>query len=38
VLTLCRDDLDFVHRKKDLSVVVQRIENRLTRRKEVVFQ
>jgi hypothetical protein len=32
------DDLDFVHRKKDLSVVVQRIEDRLTGREEVVFK
>jgi hypothetical protein len=32
------DDLDFVHRKKDLGVVVQRIEDRLTGREEVVFK
>jgi hypothetical protein len=32
------DDLDFVHRKKDLDVVVQRIEDRLTGREEVVFK
>ena len=38
VLTIRSDDLDFVHRKKDLSVVVQRIEDRLTGREEVVFQ
>jgi hypothetical protein len=37
-LTIRSDDLDFVHRKKDLSVVVQRIEDRLTGREEVVFQ
>ena len=38
VLTIRSDDLDFVHRKKDLGVVVQRIEDRLTGREEVVFQ
>jgi hypothetical protein len=38
VLTIRSDDLDFAHRKKDLSVVVQRIEDRLTGREEVVFQ
>jgi len=38
VLTIRSDDLDFVHRKKDLSVVVQRIEDRLTGREEVVFK
>jgi hypothetical protein len=32
------NDLDFVHRKKDLGVVVQRIEDRLTGREEVVFK
>ena len=38
VLTIRSDDLDFVHRKKDLGVVVQRIEDRLTGREEVVFK
>jgi deoxyadenosine/deoxycytidine kinase len=38
VLTIRSDDLDFVHRKKDLNMVVQRIEDRLTGREEVVFQ
>ena len=38
VLTIRSDDRDFVHRKKDLSVVVQRIEDRLTGREEVVFK
>ncbi len=38
VLTIRSDDLDFAHCKKDLSVVVQRIEDRLMRREEVVFK
>jgi deoxyadenosine/deoxycytidine kinase len=38
VLTIGSDDLDFVHRRKDLSVMVQRIEDRLTGREEVVFK
>jgi deoxyadenosine/deoxycytidine kinase len=37
VLTVRSDDLDFVHRKKDLNMVVQRIEDRLTGREEVVL-
>ena len=32
------DNLDSEHRKKDLGVVVQRIEDRLTGREEVVFK
>ena len=36
VLTLRREDLDFVQREKDLGVVVQWIEDRLTGREEVV--
>jgi len=38
VLTIRSDDLDFVHCKKDLGAVVQRIEDRLTGREEVVFK
>ncbi len=38
VLTIHSDDLDFVHRTKDLDVVVQRIEDRLRGREEVVFK
>jgi hypothetical protein len=33
-----RDDLDYVHRKQDLDVVVPRIEDRLMGLEEVVFQ
>ncbi len=38
VLTIRSDDLDFVHRKKDLGLVVLPIEDRLTEREEVVFK
>jgi deoxyadenosine/deoxycytidine kinase len=38
VLTIRSDDLDFVHRPKDLDVVVRRIEDRLQGREEVVFE
>jgi deoxyadenosine/deoxycytidine kinase len=38
VLTIRSDNLDFVHRTEDLDVVVQRIEDRLTGREEVVFK
>lgn len=37
VLTIRSDSLDFVHRADDLDVVVQRIEDRLRGRDEVVF-
>ncbi len=37
VLTIRSDSLDFVHRNEDLDVVVQRIEDRLQGREEVVF-
>jgi deoxyadenosine/deoxycytidine kinase len=38
VLTIRSDNLDFVHRNEDLDIVVQRIEDRLTGREEVVFR
>ncbi len=38
VLTIRSDSLDFVHRNEDLDVVVQRIEDRLQGREEVVFK
>jgi deoxyadenosine/deoxycytidine kinase len=38
VLTIHSDSLDFVHRNKDLDVVVKRIEDRLQGRDEVVFK
>jgi deoxyadenosine/deoxycytidine kinase len=38
VLTIRSDSLDFVHRNEDLDVVVQRIEDRLEGREEVVFR
>ncbi|MFZ5810228.1 MAG: deoxynucleoside kinase [Chloroflexota bacterium] len=37
VLTIHTDDLDFVHRPKHLSIVVQRIQERLAGREEVIF-
>jgi deoxyadenosine/deoxycytidine kinase len=37
VLTIRSDSLDFAHRKDDLDIVVQRIEDRLRGRDEVVF-
>ncbi len=38
VLTIRSDSLDFVHRKEDLDVVVERIKDRLQGRDEVVFK
>ncbi len=38
VLTIRSDSLDFVHRNEDLDVVVQRSEDRLQGREEVVFK
>lgn len=38
VLTIRSDSLDFVHRNEDLDMVVQRIEDRLRGRDEVVFR
>ena len=38
VLTIRSDSLDFAHRKDDLDIVVQRIEDRLRGREEVVFK
>ena len=37
VLTLRTDDLDFVHRKRHLDTVVERIQNRLAGKEEVDF-
>jgi deoxyadenosine/deoxycytidine kinase len=37
VLTIRTDDLDFVHEKKHLDIVVQRIQDKLAGREEVVF-
>jgi deoxyadenosine/deoxycytidine kinase len=37
VLTIHTHDLDFVHRPKHLDIVIQRIQDRLTGKEEVVF-
>jgi deoxyadenosine/deoxycytidine kinase len=37
VLTIRTDDLDFVHKKNHLDIVVQRIKDKLAGREEVVF-
>lgn len=37
VLTIRSDDLDFVHRKKHLDIVVERITDKLVGREELVF-
>ena len=37
ILTLRTDDLDFVHRPEHLGIVVQRIEDRLAGKEEVIF-
>lgn len=37
VLTIRTDDLDFVHKKRHLDIVVQRIQGKLAGREEVVF-
>lgn len=37
VLTIRTDDLDFVHKKKHLDIVVQRIQEKLSGREEVIF-
>ena len=38
VLTIKSDDLDFVHKKKHMDVVMQRINNKLAGREELVFK
>jgi deoxyadenosine/deoxycytidine kinase len=38
VLTIRTDDLDFVHKGDHLNIVVQRIQDRLTGREELVFE
>lgn len=37
LLTIRTDDLDFVHRPGHLDIVIQRIQDRLAGREEVVF-
>ena len=37
VLTIRTDDLDFVHKKKHLDIVVQRIQDKLAGHEEVIF-
>ncbi len=37
VLTIRSDDLDFVHKKKHLDIVVERIEDKLAGKEELVF-
>jgi deoxyadenosine/deoxycytidine kinase len=37
VLTLCSDDLDFVHRSRHLDIVVERIQDKLAGKEELVF-
>ena len=37
VLTIRTDDLDFVHQPKHLEIVVQRIQDKLAGREELVF-
>jgi len=37
VLTLCTDDLDFVHRSRHLDIVVERIQDKLAGKEDLVF-
>ena len=37
VLTIRTDDLDFVHKHKHLDIVIQRIQDRLTGKEDLVF-
>jgi deoxyadenosine/deoxycytidine kinase len=37
VLTIRTDDLDFVHKKKHLDMVIARIQDKLAGKEEVVF-
>jgi deoxyadenosine/deoxycytidine kinase len=37
VLTIRTDDLDFVHESRHLDIVVERIQDKLAGREEVVF-
>jgi len=37
VLTIRTDDLDFVHKKNHLDIVVQRIQDKLTGREDIIF-
>jgi deoxyadenosine/deoxycytidine kinase len=37
VLTISTDDLDFVHKPQHLDIVVQRIQDKLAGKEEVVF-
>jgi deoxyadenosine/deoxycytidine kinase len=38
VLTIRTDDLDFVHKPKHLDIVVERIQDKLAGREELVFR
>ena len=38
VLTIRSDDLDFVHHSRHMDIVVQRIQEKLAGKEEVVFQ
>ena len=38
VLTIRTDDLDFVHKAKHLDIVIQRINNKLSGKEEVIFE
>jgi len=37
VLTIKTDDLDFVHKKKHMDIVIQRINEKLSGKEEVIF-
>jgi hypothetical protein len=37
VLTLLTDDLDFVHKRKHLDLVVERIQEKMAGKEEMVF-
>jgi len=37
VLTIRTDDLDFVHKARHLDIVVQRIQEKLAGREELIF-
>ena len=38
VLTIRSDDLDFVHKPKHLDIVMQRIQDRLAGKEDIVFK
>jgi deoxyadenosine/deoxycytidine kinase len=37
VLTIRSDDLDFVHKPQHLEIVIQRIQDKLAGREEIIF-